>query len=94
MDVLKTKGKKNMLVKAWERCRSLGNTGKKSSATPSPLMRKSKSCHVFPSIEEEEEGQVLSCSSGRLFFSVRWTPKAKVLDQDTDGESSIVQVVA
>ncbi|XP_039032143.1 auxin-responsive protein SAUR40-like [Hibiscus syriacus] len=54
MDVWKTKGKKNVLMKAWERCRSLGNTGRKSSATPSPLMRKSKSCHVFPSIQEED----------------------------------------
>ncbi|KAE8694535.1 hypothetical protein F3Y22_tig00110782pilonHSYRG00080 [Hibiscus syriacus] len=56
MDVSRTKGKKNVLMKAWERCRSLGNTaGKKPSDTPSPLMRKSKSCHVFPTIEEDED---------------------------------------
>ncbi|KAK8583805.1 hypothetical protein V6N13_109202 [Hibiscus sabdariffa] len=49
MNVEKMKQKKNMLQKARERCRSLGNTGKKP-----PLMRKSRSFHVFSSLEEDK----------------------------------------
>ncbi|KAK8530782.1 hypothetical protein V6N13_030724 [Hibiscus sabdariffa] len=48
MDVGKMKRKKNVLLKAWERCRSLGN---KSPGT-TPLMPKSKSCHIFPSMQQ------------------------------------------
>ncbi|XP_017647858.1 auxin-responsive protein SAUR50 [Gossypium arboreum] len=44
MDVEKMKLKKNMLAKAWDRCKSLGNSGKNSSVNP--LMKKSKSCHI------------------------------------------------
>ncbi|KAE8710620.1 hypothetical protein F3Y22_tig00110319pilonHSYRG00012 [Hibiscus syriacus] len=44
MDVEKMKRKKNVLLKAWERC-------KKSSGTP--LMRKSKSLRIFSSMEED-----------------------------------------
>ncbi|KAK8583804.1 hypothetical protein V6N13_109201 [Hibiscus sabdariffa] len=57
MDVEKMKQKKNVLQKAWERCRSLGNTGKKP-----PLMRKNRSLHVFSSPEEDIRKKKKKCS--------------------------------
>ncbi|XVE63714.1 hypothetical protein DITRI_Ditri07aG0041800 [Diplodiscus trichospermus] len=45
MDVVKMKWKKNVIVRAWERCRSLGTGGKKSSGTACDALRKSRSWH-------------------------------------------------
>ncbi|GMI95401.1 SMALL AUXIN UPREGULATED RNA 55 [Hibiscus trionum] len=53
MDVEKMKVKKNVVLKAWERCRSLGNNTRKKS----PLMRKTRSCHIFLSMEEDNNRQ-------------------------------------
>ncbi|GMI76677.1 hypothetical protein HRI_001337000 [Hibiscus trionum] len=53
MEVEKMKREKNVLLKAWERCRSLGKTSKKSPI----LMRKSISVHVFSSSMEEDNNR-------------------------------------
>lgn len=45
--------KKNMLVKAWERCKSLGNSGRNSPVNP--LMKKSKSWHIPSSTMEDSK---------------------------------------
>ncbi|KAK8516178.1 hypothetical protein V6N13_025689 [Hibiscus sabdariffa] len=76
MDVEKMKRKKNVLLKAWERCRSLGkgNTVKKSPGTP--LMRKSKSCHVvFPSMQQHNSEKNKCAPDG--CFSVYVGPQRK-----------------
>ncbi|KAL4323184.1 hypothetical protein GQ457_11G029130 [Hibiscus cannabinus] len=75
MDVEKMKQKKNVLQKAWERCRALGNTGKKP-----PLMRKSKSLHVFSSLEEDNrKKKKMKCSqvAPQGCFSVYVGPRGK-----------------
>ncbi|MBA0674139.1 hypothetical protein Goari_015750, partial [Gossypium aridum] len=53
MDAEKLKLKKNMLAKAWDRCKSLGHSGKNSSVNP--LMKKSKSCHIPSSSMEDHK---------------------------------------
>ncbi|XWS47777.1 hypothetical protein CRYUN_Cryun13aG0014200 [Craigia yunnanensis] len=59
MDVVKMKWKKNVLVRAWERCCSLGTESKKSSGTSCDALKKSKSWHCIPrsSFLEEDKGK-------------------------------------
>ena len=61
MDVVKIKRKKNVLVRAWERCCSLGTEGKKSTGTSCEALKKSKSWHCSTtrssSLEEDHKGK-------------------------------------
>jgi SAUR family protein len=53
MDVItKEKGKKGLIIKTWERCKSIGSGRKRGSGTVGGLTLKSKS---WPSLVEEEK---------------------------------------
>ncbi|XVF11481.1 hypothetical protein REPUB_Repub08aG0031300 [Reevesia pubescens] len=78
MDVVKMKGKKNVIVKAWERCWS---HGRKYSGTSFNALRKSKSWHYTTtrsssaSLEEDHKGKNKSKVAPEGCFSVYVGPQ-------------------
>ncbi|XVE56537.1 hypothetical protein DITRI_Ditri04bG0018900 [Diplodiscus trichospermus] len=77
MDVVKMKSKKNVLIRAWERCWPLGGGRKKLSGTSSDTLNKSKSWHCTPksSSLEEENGKNKSQVAPDGCFSVYVGPQ-------------------
>ncbi|XWS37082.1 hypothetical protein CRYUN_Cryun19dG0012300 [Craigia yunnanensis] len=79
MDVVKMKWKKNVIVRTWERCRSLRTGGKKSSGTSGDALKKSKSWHCSTtrssSLEEDHKRKKKNQVAPEGCFSVYVGPQ-------------------